>query len=93
MILTHAKGFGSYLPDFKIYINSPDSYNRFQKIAKIYKFCFYFHIWLDFVANDHQFGYSRYKIKPIMITITVIIIIIIILCFKILLQKSFASLI
>ncbi len=51
-------------------------------------------IWLDFVADDHQFGYSRYKIKPIMITITVIIIIIIIiLCSKILLQKSFASLV
>ncbi len=41
----HAKGFGSYLPDFKKYINSPDFYNRFQKIAKIYKNFFYFHIW------------------------------------------------
>ncbi len=50
-------------------------------------------IWLDFVPDDHQFGYSQYKIKPIMITITVIIIIIIILCSKILLQKSFASLV
>jgi hypothetical protein len=50
----------------------------------------YNQIWLDFVADDHQFGYSQYKIKPIMITVTRIIII---LCFKILLQKTFASLV
>jgi hypothetical protein len=50
----------------------------------------YSQIWLDFVVDDNQFGYSQNKTKPIMITITIIIII---LCFKFLLQKSFASLV